>query len=105
MSAKTNNTLANKLKQILKNSQDWERIPTSIDNVFLQKLPQTKTRPEALTVAIDLGGKNPLRINDLNRVETIMEVLSNEKVIQLIQTVQSLFSTSTAKQTSKVLKL
>jgi len=106
MSAKQSNTLANKLKQILKDSQDWERIPTTIDNVYLQKLPETKNRKASLTVAIDLGGKNPLRIANLERVETIMETLSNDKVIKLIQTIQSLFSTaSSAKASSKILKL
>ena len=44
------------LKEFLQNADDWEKMETPIDGVFVVKVPATKTRPALLFLEV-----NPLK--------------------------------------------
>ena len=83
------------LKEHLKSGEDWEKMETPVEGVFVVKVPATKTRPALLFLEVNPlkdDGK-PLKRKGLfvgNR-EMLMkfsETLADDKVYQLVQEIE-----------------
>ncbi|MFX0071327.1 MAG: hypothetical protein ACFFAO_09580 [Candidatus Hermodarchaeota archaeon] len=79
------------LKEHLKNGQDWEKMETPVDGVFVVKIPATKTRPALLHLEVNPltdDGKPMKRkglfVGSKEMLVKFSEALSDDKVYQLI---------------------
>jgi hypothetical protein len=79
-----------RLSQFLKEGKDWERKATSIQGVFLIKLPEYKSRPAYIAIEInpvDTTGiatkKRGILIKSRSELEQISNILTNVKIVQL----------------------
>jgi hypothetical protein len=79
-----------RLSQFLKEGKDWERKATSIQGVFLIKLPEYKSRPAYIAIEInpvDTSGiatkKRGILIKSRSELEQISNILTNVKIVQL----------------------
>ena len=83
--------IQNQLKEHLKNGQDWEKMETPVDGVFVVKIPATKTRPALLHLEVNPltdDGKPMKRkglfVGSKEMLVKFSEALSDDKVYQLI---------------------
>ena len=82
--------LKEKLKRILETSADWSRIKTSVEGVFIMKLPGSERRPPSLAVEINplLAGKPTKRrglfLTSVRESEEFKRILSEPKVKELL---------------------
>jgi len=81
-----------RLSQFLKEGKDWERKATSIQGVFLIKLPEYKSRPAYIAIEInpvDTSGiatkKRGILIKSRSELEQISNILTNVKLFNLPQ--------------------
>ena len=80
------------LKEHLENGEDWQKMETPIEGVFVVKVPETKTRPALLFLEI-----NPLKddgkpmkrkglfVGSKEMLIKFSEALQDDKVFQLIR--------------------
>lgn len=86
-------TVEDRLKRMLEEGKDWERKQTSIEGLFLVRMPQYKNRPPTLAVEInpvDSSG-NPTKrkgvvIRSATELEQIARIVSNPKLAELVKT-------------------
>lgn len=83
--------IQNQLKEHLKNGQDWEKMETPVQGVFVVKVPATKIRPAILQLEINPitdDGKPMKRkglfVGSKEMLVKFSEALSDDKVYQLI---------------------
>ncbi len=79
------------LKEHLKSGEDWEKMETPVEGVFVVKVPATKTRPALLQLEINPltdDGKPMKRkglfVGSKEMLVKFSEALSDDKVYQLI---------------------
>ena len=97
------------LKEHLKNADDWEKMETPIDGVFVVKVPSTKTRPSLLFMEV-----NPLKddgkpmkrkglfIGSREMLVKFSEALQEDKVYQLISEIESINPKDKKQSTKKL---
>ena len=104
----TNKELEEKIKQVVKESHDWEKIPTTIKGIFLVKVPGRGDKGP--TVLIDLnpvdesGGptkRRGLYIKSYNELYDFQTMLNNEKLDELAKTISKLYPIRERKRVSK----
>ena len=85
-----------RLSQFLKEGKDWERKPTNVAGVFLFKLPEYRGRPASIAIEINPlnsngtpSKKRGIVIKSLEELNSILELISNSKVLQLAQSIDS----------------
>ena len=79
------------LKEHLENGEDWQKMETPIEGVFVVKVPETKTRPALLILEINPlkdDGK-PLKrkglfVGSKEMLIKFSETLNDDKTFQLI---------------------
>jgi hypothetical protein len=83
--------IQSQLKEHLKNGQDWEKMETPVQGVFVVKVPATKTRPALLQLEINplTDDGNPMKkrglfVGNKEMLVKFSEALSDDKVYQLI---------------------
>ncbi|HYY87134.1 MAG TPA: hypothetical protein VE594_08525 [Nitrososphaeraceae archaeon] len=86
-----------RLSQFLKEGKDWEKKVTSIPPVFLIKLPEYRSRPPYIATEInpvDNSGmatrKRGILIRARSELEQITTVLTNTKIIQLVDSIDEI---------------
>lgn len=92
----TNETVDNRLTDFLNEGKDWERKQTNVPGVFLLKLPAFRSRPACIAIEIDAmgqrgGGGNRrggLIIRSKEDIEHLLNILNNDKVIELASAVE-----------------
>ncbi|MHA1293529.1 MAG: hypothetical protein ACTSQJ_12800 [Promethearchaeota archaeon] len=79
------------LREHLENGQDWEKMETPVEGVYVVKVPATKTRPALLHLEINPltdNGKPMKRkglfVGSKEMLIKFSEALSDDKVFQLI---------------------
>lgn len=97
------------LKEHLKNADDWDKMETPIDGVFVVKVPATKTRAALLFMEV-----NPLKedgkpmkrkglfIGSREMLVKFSEALQEDKVYQLIGEIESVNPESKKQSTKKL---
>jgi len=86
-------SMQERLTQFLKDSSDWERKSTSIQGVFLLKLPNSKAGTWKESIAIEINPVNPstgfptkkrgIVIRSASELEQITHILTNLKLSEL----------------------
>ena len=86
-------SMQERLIQFLKDSSDWERKSTSIQGVFLLKLPSSKAGTWKESIAIEINPVNPatgfpikkrgIVIRTASELEQITQILTNLKLTEL----------------------
>ncbi|KXA90401.1 hypothetical protein AKJ37_05220 [candidate division MSBL1 archaeon SCGC-AAA259I09] len=78
----------------LEKGDDWERKKTSVDGVFILKLPKYKGSPPRLAIELnpaDSRGnpakKRGLMIRNLGELETFRELIGEEGLYNLMETI------------------
>ena len=97
------------LKEHLQNAKDWEAMDTPVLGVKIVKVPATKTRMALLMLELNPikdDGK-PIKRKGLfvaNKEMLIMfsELLSDDKVFQLIQNIENINPENNSKSTKKL---
>jgi hypothetical protein len=96
-----------RLSQFLKEGKDWERKATSIQGVFLIKLPEYKSRPAYIAIEInpvDTSGiatkKRGILIKSRSELEQISNILTNVKIVQLATSIDEVNPEKKAKPVS-----
>ncbi len=86
-------SLEEPLAKFLEDGDDWERKKTSVDGVFILKLPEYKGSPPRLAIELnptDRKGnptkKRGLMIRDLGELETFRELIGEEGLDDLMET-------------------
>jgi len=91
------------LKNHLEKAVDWEKMATPIPGVYVVKVPATKTRPALLFLEINplkSDGK-PLKrkglfIGTFENLLLFSEALADDKVVQLVRTLEEINPNITA---------
>jgi hypothetical protein len=88
-----------KLAQFLKEGRMWEKKPTSIQGVFLLKLPASKQNPSSIAIEINptntatagstFTRKKGIIIRDGQELEQFDRLLSNPKVVELAKKIEA----------------
>jgi hypothetical protein len=86
-------SMQERLTHFLKDSSDWERKSTSIQGVFLLKLPNSKAGTWKESIAIEINPVNPstgfptkkrgIVIRSASELEQITHILTNAKLSEL----------------------
>ena len=86
-------SMQERLTHFLKDSSDWERKSTSIQGVFLLKLPNSKAGTWKESIAIEINPVNPstgfptkkrgIVIRSASELERITHILTNLKLSEL----------------------
>ncbi len=83
-----------RLGQFLGEGKDWERKPTNIPGVFLFKLPEYRGRPASLAIEINPlnangspSKKRGIVIKSSEELDSILELITNSKVLQLAKSI------------------
>ncbi|KXA94384.1 hypothetical protein AKJ65_04550 [candidate division MSBL1 archaeon SCGC-AAA259E19] len=86
--------LEESLSQFLEDGDDWERKKTSVDGVFILKLPEYKGNPPRLAIELnptDSSGnptkKRGLMTFDMREFETFRELIGEEGLDGLMETI------------------
>ncbi|MEM2179122.1 MAG: hypothetical protein QXO40_03500 [Candidatus Aenigmatarchaeota archaeon] len=77
-------SLEEKLKNFLEKRKDWERKRTTINGVFLLKIPQGKNKPSRIIVEINPTKKRGLILRNLEDLENFRKLLNIEKLEYLL---------------------
>lgn len=90
--------LEEKIKQVVKESHDWEKIPTSIRGIFLVKVPGRGDKGPTVLIElnpVDESGapskRRGLYIKSFNELLEFQKMLNNEKLTELAKTISSLY--------------
>jgi len=86
-------SMQERLSQFLKDSSDWERKSTSVQGVFLLKLPGSKVGTWKECIAIEINPVNPstgfptkkrgIVIRSASELEQVTHILGNAKLSEL----------------------
>jgi hypothetical protein len=95
-----NNSLEEKIKNSLKDAKPWQRVPTSVDGVFLVKTPSSGGK-ETMMVEINPTDEmgNPLKrrgvfLRKKSDLQGFLEVMENEKLKELLEALESISGVS-----------
>ena len=93
---KVDNQLKNKIKETLENVKPWQRVPTSLEGVFLIKAP-TRGDQESIMVEInplDEFGRPIKRrgifIQQKIQLERFLEVMQKPRLMEFLETLDSM---------------
>jgi len=96
------------LKEHLNTANDWDKMETPIEGVFVVKVPSTKTRPALLFMEINpLKDGKPVKrkglpIGSREMLVKFSEALQEDKVYQLISEIEKVNPESKSKTTKKL---
>ncbi len=97
--------VSEKLKKFAEEGKDWERKKTTLDGVFLLKLPKTKNRSPSVAVELnpvdDRGNptkKRGMMIRNSQELSFYTEILNNQKVETLIKAIEDSFEEKEEKE-------
>jgi hypothetical protein len=86
-------SMQERLTEFLKDSSDWERKSTSIQGIFLLKLPNSKAGTWKESIAIEINPVNPstgfptkkrgIVIRSASELEQITHILTNAKLLEI----------------------
>ena len=100
------------LKEHLNNSEDWEKMETPIEGVFVVKIPATKTRPALLQIEINPmtdDGKPMKRkglfVGNLEMLMKFSDAITDDKVFQLMKELEQANPDVRSNSPSKKLKM
>jgi hypothetical protein len=81
---------------MLKFGRKWERLRVDESGVFIRKIPSSRDGPAYLAVEINPIGENGIPINKMgiiirnqHELDTIREILSKNKVDEVVQEIES----------------
>ena len=84
------------LRDMLKFGRKWERLRVDESGVFIRKIPSSREGPAYLAVEINPIGENGIPINKMGiiirnqrELETIREILSKNKVDEVVQEIEN----------------
>lgn len=100
--------LVESLKEFIEEGQDWERKNTSVSGVSIIRLPQYKNRPASLAIDINPVGetglpmkKKGIMIMSTHELQAFREVFKNEKLDNLMKTLEDVTGKKPAGKTAK----
>ena len=103
-----NKELEEKIQQVVKESHDWEKIPTTIKGIFLVKVPGRGDKGPTVLIElnpVDESGaptkRRGLYIKSFNELLEFQKMLHNEKLAELAKTISKLYPTRERKRVSK----
>nr|MDO8117842.1 hypothetical protein [Candidatus Sigynarchaeota archaeon] len=85
-----------KVKQFLKDGQDWEKYPTQLEGVSIVKMPGTKARPPLLALEVNpyKDGKpikrKGLFITNADMLLEFTDLLMNDSLPTLMKTIDGI---------------
>jgi hypothetical protein len=97
---RVDNQLKSKIKETLENVKPWQRVPTSLEGVFLIKAP-TRGDQESIMVEInpldELG--HPIKrrgifIQQKIQLERFLEVMQKPRLMEFLETLDSIAGTA-----------
>lgn len=100
--------LEEKIKQVVKESHDWEKIPTSIKGIFLVKVPGRGDKGPTVLIELNPVDENGtptkrrgLYIKSFNELLEFQKMLNDEKLEELAKTISKLYPIKERKRISK----
>lgn len=91
-----NNELESKIKEALKDVKPWQRVPTTVEGVFLVKTPANDNRE---TIMVEINPLNErgtsmkrkgLFLKSTSEFEGFGNVFKNHKVVDLLDAIESI---------------
>ncbi|MEM2526024.1 MAG: hypothetical protein QXI49_07540, partial [Candidatus Methanomethylicaceae archaeon] len=89
-------SLEEKLKSFLENGKNWERKRTTINGVFILKIPQSKNKPSRIIIEInpidEFGNptkKRGLILRNLEDLKEFKKLLNIEKLEYLLKAIDN----------------
>jgi hypothetical protein len=89
-------SMEEKIKEALKDVKAWQRVPTSLDGVYLVKTPSSAGR-ESIMVEINPSDErgNPLKrrgiyMRKVSDLESFIEVMQDEKLKEVLLTLEKI---------------
>ncbi|NWF95941.1 MAG: hypothetical protein HXY34_07330 [Candidatus Thorarchaeota archaeon] len=83
------------LKDMLKHGRRFERVKTSIDGVFIRRIPQSRDEPACLVLEVNPIGRsgNPMNrvgsiIRNMDELNAIRAILSQESVDEIMVAIE-----------------
>ncbi len=86
-------TLDEQIERVKKNARPWERIKTSVDGIFIIKLPGSKYRPESVGVELNPARESKptkrrgLYILSKRNLDDMRKILNHPKLDELMSVI------------------
>ncbi len=101
-------TLEEKLTKLLEEAEDWKKIRTVVPGVFIVKIPGSKKKAPSLALEINPADKTGkptkkrgLYIMNRDEYEIFKEILTTQKVEQLITAIEKIKKKSAIEEPKK----
>ncbi len=89
-------TLDEQIEKVKKSSQPWERVKTSVDGIFIVKMPGSRNRQEAIAAELNPAKegkptkKRGVFILSKKELEEIRKILTHPKLDELMAVIDRL---------------
>jgi len=92
-------SLEEKLKNFLENGNDWERIKTTINGIFILKIPRSKIKDIPSRIVVELNPSdefgNPTKkrgiiLRNLEELKEFKNLINNEKLEYLLKAIDNI---------------
>lgn len=104
--------LKSELNSFLQSAKDWEKLETSIEGLFIVKVPAKKnkagqiTAPPSLSIEVNPSNKfKGLYINNLESLGAIAEILINPATSNVLGVIEGINPSKPTKEVKSVKKL
>ena len=89
--------MENKLKEILEKGKDWSRMNTTVEGIFVLKLPAYRGKQARLAVELnptdEFGRptkKRGLLLRSIEELETFKKMLAQDKLFSLMENIEKI---------------
>ena len=92
-------SLEEKLKDFLENGKDWERIKTTINGIFILKIPKSKIKDTSSRIVVELNPSdefgNPTKkrgiiLRNFEELKEFKNLINNEKLENLLKAIDNI---------------
>jgi hypothetical protein len=92
-------SLEEKLRDFLEKGKDWERIRTTINGIFILKIPRSKIKDTPSRIVVELNPSdeygNPTKkrgiiLKNLEELKEFKNLINNEKLEHLLKTIDDI---------------
>jgi hypothetical protein len=92
-------SLEEKLKDFLENGKDWERIRTTINGIFILKIPKSKIKDIPSRIVVELNPSdefgNPTKkrgiiLRNFEELKEFKNLINNEKLENLLKAIDNI---------------
>jgi len=85
-------SLEEKLRDFLEKGKDWERIRTTVNGIFILKIPKSKVKdtPSRIVVELNPTKKRGIILRNFEELKEFKDLINNEKLEYLLKSIDNI---------------